>query len=249
MWAGIAHNLRTSPTKRRPFCRPISSMPSPIVATSTAMRSILACDRAGITVTLPKPMTSGAKSEGRFGKQDFVYLPEEDVYRCPAGEKLKYSFTAEEHGQKLRRYTTNACRSCAIKAAPGGDPSLKYRAPSWALSANADDSDRPRKAPGSNPKSQPQNHANMAVLERVRPVRVRSWPVSKRFCATKTHSGHSQDRTSRSAAVRHHTLGCDYPPAQWTRSCIGDQWDQDDFDVCLRRALWLAVSSRPKLRP
>jgi len=60
-------------------------------------------------------MTSGAKSEGRFGKQDFVYLPEEDVYRCPTGEKLKYSFTAEEHGQKLRRYTTNACRSCAIK--------------------------------------------------------------------------------------------------------------------------------------
>jgi hypothetical protein len=51
---------------------------------------ILACDRAGISVTLPKPMTSGAKSEGRFGKQDFVYLPEEDVYRCPAGEKLKY---------------------------------------------------------------------------------------------------------------------------------------------------------------
>jgi len=29
---------------------------------------ILACDQAGITVTLPKPMTSGAKSEGRFGK-------------------------------------------------------------------------------------------------------------------------------------------------------------------------------------
>jgi macrodomain Ter protein organizer (MatP/YcbG family) len=76
---------------------------------------ILACDRAGISVTLPKPMTSGAKSEGRFGKQDFVYLPEEDVYRCPAGEKLKYSFTAEEHGQKLHRYTTSACRGCAIK--------------------------------------------------------------------------------------------------------------------------------------
>ena len=49
---------------------------------------ILACHKAGITVTLPKPMTSGAKSEGRFGKQDFVYLPHEDVYRCPAGERL-----------------------------------------------------------------------------------------------------------------------------------------------------------------
>ena len=34
---------------------------------------ILAPDQAGITVTLPKPMTSGAKSEGRFGKQDFAY--------------------------------------------------------------------------------------------------------------------------------------------------------------------------------
>src|SRR5215469_4304528 len=51
---------------------------------------ILACDEAGITVTLPKPMTSGAKSDGRFGKQDFVYLSDEDVYRCPAGERLKY---------------------------------------------------------------------------------------------------------------------------------------------------------------
>jgi hypothetical protein len=49
---------------------------------------ILACDKAGITVTLPKPMTSNAKAEGRFGKQDFRYLAEEDVYVCPAGEKL-----------------------------------------------------------------------------------------------------------------------------------------------------------------
>ena len=37
----------------------------------------------GITITLPKPQTSSAKADGRFGKQDFVYLPEEDAYRCP----------------------------------------------------------------------------------------------------------------------------------------------------------------------
>jgi transposase len=76
---------------------------------------ILACDKAGIAVTLPKPMTSGAKSEGRFGKQDFVYLGDEDVYRCPAGEKLSYRCTNEENGQKLRRYWTNACSHCALK--------------------------------------------------------------------------------------------------------------------------------------
>ena len=38
-----------------------------------------------------------------------------DGYRCPAGEKLKYHYTNEEHGQKLRRYWTNACRDCVLK--------------------------------------------------------------------------------------------------------------------------------------
>ena len=47
---------------------------------------ILACENAGITVTLPKPMTSNSKAEGRFGKQDFRYVADEDVYICPAGE-------------------------------------------------------------------------------------------------------------------------------------------------------------------
>src|SRR5262245_39938242 len=77
---------------------------------------ILACEQTGITVTLPKPMTSSAKSEGRFGKQDFVYLADENAYRCPAGEKLKYRFTAVEHGQKLYRYWADACHTCSIKA-------------------------------------------------------------------------------------------------------------------------------------
>jgi transposase len=77
---------------------------------------IKTCDAAGITVTLPKPMTSGAKSDGRFGKQDFVFEPEADVYRCPAGETLKYYYTKEEKGQKFRMYWTNACRTCPLKA-------------------------------------------------------------------------------------------------------------------------------------
>jgi transposase len=76
---------------------------------------ILECHRAGITVTLPKPLTSGAKSEGRFGKQDFVYLPEEDAYRCPAGERLPYRYTNEEAGKVLRRYWTTACQGCSLK--------------------------------------------------------------------------------------------------------------------------------------
>jgi transposase len=76
---------------------------------------ILACDRAGITVTLPKPQTSTAKARGRFGKQDFCYVADEDVYTCPAGERLTYRFTREEHGLAIRRYWTTACAGCAIK--------------------------------------------------------------------------------------------------------------------------------------
>src|SRR5712672_2495446 len=77
---------------------------------------IKACDEAGVAVTLPKPMTSGAKSDGRFGKQDFVYNAAEDVYRCPAGEKLAYRMTTEQDGKMMRRYWTNACPNCLLKS-------------------------------------------------------------------------------------------------------------------------------------
>jgi transposase len=76
---------------------------------------IRACDEVGIIVTLPKPMTSNSKAEGRFGKQDFRYVADEDVYICPAGERLAYHYTNEEHGLVLHRYWTNACRNCALK--------------------------------------------------------------------------------------------------------------------------------------
>jgi transposase len=77
---------------------------------------ILACEQAGATPLVPKPLTSGAKAEGRFGKQDFVYIPEDDVYRCPAGERLTWRFDRVEDGQLLRHYWTTACQGCAIKA-------------------------------------------------------------------------------------------------------------------------------------
>jgi transposase len=77
---------------------------------------IRACEDSGITVTLPKPMTSGAKAAGRFGKQDFVYVAADDVYRCPAGERLTYRHQSEEDGKTIRRYSTSSCKTCALKA-------------------------------------------------------------------------------------------------------------------------------------
>ena len=51
-----------------------------------------------------------------FGKQDFVYIASDDVYRCPAGERLTYRYTNVEDGKTLRRYWTSACKICALKA-------------------------------------------------------------------------------------------------------------------------------------
>jgi transposase len=76
---------------------------------------ILSCAEADITVTLPKPMTSGARAKGRFVKPDFRYVPAEDFYICPAGERLTYRYITQEKGLNLRRYWTNLCQHCAIK--------------------------------------------------------------------------------------------------------------------------------------
>lgn len=77
---------------------------------------ILACEQAGITPFVSKPLTSNSKAEGRFGKQDFVYQAQDDEYRCPAGQCLIRRFTSIEDGMTLHCYWTTACQGCAIKA-------------------------------------------------------------------------------------------------------------------------------------
>jgi transposase len=76
---------------------------------------VLACEALGVTPYVPKPLTSGAKAKGRFGKQDFVYVPGSDVYRCPAGEVLTRRFSSVEDGKTLHAYGTSKCAVCPLK--------------------------------------------------------------------------------------------------------------------------------------
>jgi hypothetical protein len=55
---------------------------------------IRACEEANITVTLPKPMTSGAKAAGRFGKRDFVHVA---VYADPKMTPIGINGTPPGH--------------------------------------------------------------------------------------------------------------------------------------------------------
>ena len=58
-------------------------------------------------------MTSNSKAEGRFGKQDFRYVAEADVYVCPAGERLAYYYTTR--GQRLSRAPLHNQRLPALR--------------------------------------------------------------------------------------------------------------------------------------
>jgi transposase len=134
----ITHEVTTSGSDRSQLAR-VGKAAKAVLGTDTLEAvadrgyfnspEILECHEAGITVTLPKPMTSGAKAAGRFGKQDFVYLPDEDVYRCPAGKQLKYRYSNEEDGKELRRYWTTACPVCPLKSKCTTGP--ERRIPRW----------------------------------------------------------------------------------------------------------------------
>ena len=54
---------------------------------------ILECSRTDVTVTLPKPVTTGLTAKGQFGKHDFRYVVEHDEYICPAGLSFKMPCT------------------------------------------------------------------------------------------------------------------------------------------------------------
>ena len=77
---------------------------------------ILACEKAGITAFVPKPMTSNSKAEGRFGKDDFIYDRDTDEYRCPAGERLIWRYQTTEKEQTVHRYWSSNCKQCALKS-------------------------------------------------------------------------------------------------------------------------------------
>jgi len=77
---------------------------------------IRACEEDGITTFVPKPLTSGSKAEGRFGKEDFIYIAQDDEYRCPAGQRLVKHYTTVEHEMTLHCYWCSVCPACPMKA-------------------------------------------------------------------------------------------------------------------------------------
>ena len=64
---------------------------------------------------VPKPETSNAAADGRFGRADFIYNAERNEYRCPAGQSLIWRLASVEHGLNMDRYWSSNCKSCSMK--------------------------------------------------------------------------------------------------------------------------------------
>ena len=75
------------------------------------------CAQEKITPYVATRNTSSSKAQGRYGKQDFIYDVQQDVYRCPAGEELSFVGTGKSKtGLNMHRYRTRQCTDCRLRS-------------------------------------------------------------------------------------------------------------------------------------
>jgi len=72
------------------------------------------CEENEIAVYV-KRRTAG-RQHGVFSSEEFTYIAEQDVYRCPAGEQLRYRGKGKEKGRGVKYYIASACTGCVLKS-------------------------------------------------------------------------------------------------------------------------------------
>ena len=77
---------------------------------------VKACEQSGITAYVPKSNPSSNLKRGLFTKEDFIYEPDKDCYRCPAGKELSYRYQSVEQGRPMRIYQISGCKSCGLRS-------------------------------------------------------------------------------------------------------------------------------------
>jgi len=103
-------------TKAKEFLQPAGRLS--VIADQGYYRGedLLKCEKSNITTYVAKTDTSGKGNKGEFKRNQFRYVPEDDEYECPAGERAIYRFTTKEAGKQLRRYWSSACVQCPLKS-------------------------------------------------------------------------------------------------------------------------------------
>lgn len=120
----VAHEVTNIGTDRRQLARMARQAKAAMEANNLQAiadrgyfngEEIVACEQEGITPLVSKPMTSSAKAEGRFDKEDFVFDPAAGEYKCPAGKRLIWRFSTEERGGLIHKYWSSDCPRCDIR--------------------------------------------------------------------------------------------------------------------------------------
>jgi len=70
------------------------------------------CEDTGITAFVPHPRSTNTKGDF-FPKSRFVYEPELDQYRCPAGDILRFHSSSDK--KQASNYVGVSCADCALK--------------------------------------------------------------------------------------------------------------------------------------
>lgn len=80
------------------------------------------CIENGITPYVPLELGKGGKSKVpdpvAFGRDKFLYDNEKDVYLCPAGNEMNFTYTAltKQEGKQVRKYRTSECKGCPFRS-------------------------------------------------------------------------------------------------------------------------------------
>lgn len=82
------------------------------------IEDIEACEAAGVTAYVPKPLRGPAIAQGFFPKEEFRYDAEADAYTCPAGQTLRppllRQIAREREGDLLRPQGLQGLRAAPV---------------------------------------------------------------------------------------------------------------------------------------
>ena len=77
------------------------------------IENIAAVERAGIRAYVP--LTGAGKARPYFSKEEFIYDPEQNLYRCPAGQTLRRF--SDHAARRLTKYKVDGaiCAACSLR--------------------------------------------------------------------------------------------------------------------------------------
>ncbi|SDH01132.1 Transposase DDE domain-containing protein [Pelagibacterium luteolum] len=80
------------------------------------IEDIEACEAAGITAYVPKPLRGPAVAQGFFSKEEFRYDAEADTYTCPAGQTLRPRYYGKlRDNVKVIYCDRKVCKGCELR--------------------------------------------------------------------------------------------------------------------------------------